>query len=88
MSKVVIGVLLLAMVASLSVGLYHLLSAPKEGHSSDKLYQSLKMRIGIWIVLFVFIVLAVKLEWIKPSNSVHPVNFNQEQQKRIDAGTP
>ncbi|MDG1904303.1 MAG: DUF2909 family protein [Arenicella sp.] len=84
MTKLIIAVLLIAMIASLGVGLYHLLSAPKAGESSDSLYKSLRLRIGIWVVLFAFLLLALKMEWIKPSNSVHPANFNAEQQKRIE----
>ncbi len=88
MSKIIIVVLLLAMIASLGFGLYHLLSSPKEGKSSDQLYKSLRLRIGIWVVLFVFILLSLKMGWIVPSNSVHPVNFNAEQQERLDTKNP
>ena len=88
MSKIIIGVLLVAMIASLGFGLFHLLKSPSEGDSGDKLYKSLRLRIGIWIVLFGFILIALKMEWIKPSNSVHPANFNQEQEKRIHENKP
>ena len=88
MPKIIIAVLLIAMIASLGVGLYHLLSAPKEGESSDSLYKSLRLRIGIWVVLFAFLLISLKMEWIKPSNSVNPANFNAEQQQRIDEANP
>ncbi len=84
MSKLVIVVLLLAMVASLGIGLFHLLKTPDENDKGDKVVKALTWRIGIWVVLFVFIFAAVKLEWIEPSNSVHPAKFNEEQQQRID----
>ena len=84
MSKVVIVVLLLAMIASLGIGLYHLLKTPDERDSGDKVIKSLTWRISIWVVLFLFILLSVKLGWIKPSSSIHPQKFNQEQQERID----
>ena len=84
MSKIVIVVLLVAMIASLGVGLYHLLKTPDERDSGDKLVKSLTWRIGIWVVLFGFILLSVNQGWIKPSNSVHPAKFNEAQQKRID----
>ena len=84
MSTIVIVVLLLAMLASLGVGLYHLLKSPDEHDKGDQVVKALTWRIGIWIVLFGFIVLAMKMGWIKPSNSVHPQKFNQEQQQRID----
>ena len=84
MTKIVIIILLIAMIVSLGIGLYHLLKTPDERDSGDKLVKALTWRIGIWIVLFGFIFLAVKLEWIIPSNSVHPVNFNKEQSQRIE----
>lgn len=84
MSTIVIIVLLLAMLVSLGVGLFHLLKSPNENDKGDNLAKALTWRIGIWVVLFVFIALSVKMGWIKPSNSVHPQKFNQEQQERID----
>lgn len=83
MTKVVIIILLLAMIASLGVGLFHLLKTPDERDSGDSLVKSLTWRIGIWVVLFVFILLAVQMGWIKPSNSVHPARFNEAQQERM-----
>ncbi len=84
MSKYVIIILMVAMVASLGLGLYHLLKTPDERDTGDKLVKALTWRIGIWIVLFGFILLSIKLGWIKPSNSVNPVEFNKAQQERID----
>ena len=84
MTKVVIIILLLAMITSLGVGLFHLLKTPDERDSGDKLVRSLTWRIGIWVVLFVFILLSVKMGWIKPSNSVHPAKFNEAQQERMN----
>ncbi len=84
MSTIVIVVLLLAMVASLGTGLFHLLKSPDEQDKGDQVVKALTWRISIWVVLFVFIVLSVKLGWIEPSNSVHPQKFNESQQKRID----
>lgn len=72
------------MVASLGLGLYHLLKKPDERDSGDKVVKALTWRIGIWIVLFGFIFTSLKMGWIKPSNSVHPERFNEEQQQRID----
>ena len=85
MTKVVIVILLVAMIISLGTGLFHLLKRPDERDSGDKLVKSLTWRIGIWVVLFGFIVLAMQMGWIKPSNSVNPVKFNEAQQQRIDA---
>lgn len=75
---------MVAMIASLGLGLYHLLKTPDERDSGDKVVKALTWRIGIWVVLFGFILLSIKLGWIKPSNSVNPDRFNQEQQQRID----
>jgi len=84
MSTIVIVVLLLAMLVSLGVGLFHLLKSPDEQDKGDKVVKALTWRIGIWVVLFTFIIAAMKLGWIKPSNSVHPQKFNEAQQERID----
>lgn len=84
MTKTIIVVLMVAMIASLGLGLYHLLKTPDERDSGDKVVKALTWRIGIWVVLFGFILLSIKLGWIKPSNSVNPDRFNQEQQQRID----
>ncbi len=83
MTKVVIIILLIAMVVSLGVGLFHLIKTPDERDSGDKVIKALTWRISIWVVLLLFIVGAMKMGWIKPSNSVHPVNYNKEQSKRI-----
>ncbi len=84
MSKIVIIVLLIAMIVSLGIGLYHLLKTPDERDSGDKLVKALTWRISIWVVLFGFILISVKMGWIVPSNSVHPLNFNKEQSERIE----
>ena len=84
MTKVVIVVLLLAMVASLVIGLKQLLKTPEETDNRNKFANALKWRIGIWVFLFSFIILAMQMGWIKPSNSPHPANFNKEQQQRLD----
>ena len=84
MNTIVIVILLLAMVGSLGVGLFHLLKTPDERDKGDQVVKALTWRIGIWVVLFGFIFLSVKMGWIQPSNSVHPQKFNEAQQKRID----
>jgi hypothetical protein len=84
MTKFVIIVLLIAMVVSLGIGLFHLLKTPDERNNGDKLVKALTWRIGIWVVLFGFIYLSIQLGWITPSNSVNPVKFNEEQQERIN----
>jgi len=83
MSKIVIIVMLVAMIAALGMGLYQLIKTPDERDKGDKLVKALTWRIGIWVVLLAFIVLSMKLGWIQPSNSVDPRNFNKEQQERM-----
>lgn len=84
MNTIVIVILLLAMLGSLGVGLFHLLKTPDERDNGDKVVKALTWRIGIWVVLFGFIFLSLKMGWIEPSSSVHPQKFNESQQKRID----
>jgi hypothetical protein len=84
MTKIVIVVLLLAMIGSLAMGLFHLLKTPDQRQSGDQVVKSLTWRIGIWVVLFGFIMLSMHMGWIKPSNSVNPAKFNEAQQQRLD----
>jgi len=84
MAKIVIVVLLILMIGSLVYAGKQLYKSSEEKTNRDKFANALKVRIGIWVVLFGFILISMKMGWIKPSNSPHPVNFNQEQQKRID----
>lgn len=84
MTTVVIVVLLIAMIVSLGVGLFHLLKAPDERDKGGKVVKALTWRIGIWVVLFGFIFLSIKMGWIVPSNSINAERFNQEQQQRMD----
>lgn len=70
------------MVLVLFQGLYHMLRAPrKDGENQKNLARALTWRIGIWVVLFAFIVISKHLGWLQPSNSIHPTNF----QKELDA---
>lgn len=73
--KILIIGLLIAMIISLFSGLFHLVKQPDNKDKGGKVVNALTWRIGIWVVLFIFIVLSMKLGWIKPSNSVHPENF-------------
>ena len=84
MTKIVIVVLLLAMIGSLAMGLFHLLKTHDQRQSGNQVVKSLTWRIGIWVVLFGFIVLSMQMGWIKPSNSVNPKNYNEAQQERLD----
>ncbi len=84
MTTFVIAFLLIAMITSLGVGLFHLLKTPDERDKGDRVVKALTWRIGISVCLFAFIALSIKMGWIVPSNSVNPVNFNKEQTERIE----
>ena len=85
MAKFVIITLVLFMVSALGVGLYYLVKTPELGDNSSNLARALTWRIGLWIVLFGFVLVSMKMGWITPSSSVHPAKFRAEQQQRLDA---
>ena len=81
--NVVIVIVFLLMVFVLFQGLYHMLKTPKNGvENQKKLVRSLTWRIGIWIVLFGFILLSKNMCWLDPSESLNPVNFQKEVDQR------
>lgn len=82
-AKIIIIILFIGMVFVLFQGLYHMLKAPRNDiEGRGKLVKSLTWRIGIWIILFAFIVLAKEIGWLNPSESMNPKNFHEEMQKR------
>ncbi len=86
MAKFVIIVLMISMITALGVGLYYLLKTPEEGDTGNNLARALTWRIGLWVVLFSFVLISIKAGWITPSASVHPANFRAEQQLRLQQG--
>ena len=81
--NVVIVIVFLLMVFVLFQGLYHMLKTPQNGvENQKKLVRSLTWRIGIWIVLFGFILLSKNMGWLDPSESLNPVNFQKEVDQR------
>lgn len=81
--NIVIIIVFLLMVFVLFQGLYHMLKTPKNGlENQKKLVRSLTWRIGIWIVLFAFILLSKEMGWLNPSESLNPANFQQEVEQR------
>ena len=81
--NIVIIIIFLLMVFVLFQGLYHMLKTPKNGvENQKKLVRSLTWRIGIWIVLFAFILLSKEMGWLNPSESLNPVNFQKEVDQR------
>jgi hypothetical protein len=61
--KLIVLLLLAAIVASLFSGLFFL---AKKDRDSEKLLKALKIRVGLSIVLIVFLVSAFSLGWIAP----------------------
>ncbi len=81
--NIVIIIIFLLMVFVLFQGLYHMLKTPKNGvENQKKLVRSLTWRIGIWIVLFAFILLSKEMGWLNPSESLNPTNFQKEVDQR------
>jgi hypothetical protein len=61
--KLVVIILLVAIVASLGTGLYHL---SRENHDSARVLKALKVRVALSLLLIVFLVASSYLGWIKP----------------------
>lgn len=59
--KIVVIVLLAAIVASLGTGLYHL---SREEHDSARVLKALKVRVGLSLLLIVFLVASYYFGWI------------------------
>lgn len=79
----VIIILFLIMIFVLFQGLYHMLKSPRNNiENQKKLARSLTWRIGIWVVLFAFIILSKEMGWLNPSNSMNPSNFQKEVDQR------
>lgn len=66
-AKFVIVVLVIGMLAALTLALKQLLSPNRD---SQKLLNALTWRISIWVFLLAFIVVAVQLKWITPSETL------------------
>jgi TRAP-type C4-dicarboxylate transport system permease large subunit len=61
--KIVVIALLIAIVASLGTGLYHL---SREDHDSARVLKALKVRVALSLLLIVFLVASYYLGWITP----------------------
>jgi hypothetical protein len=59
--KLVVIILLVAIVASLGTGLYHL---SRENHDSARVLKALKVRVALSLLLIVFLVASYYLGWI------------------------
>ena len=61
--KTVVILLLLAIVASLGTGLYHL---SRQNHDSTRLLRALKLRVALSILLVLFLLASWYFGWIRP----------------------
>ncbi len=84
MAKFVIIMLMIFMIIALGTGLFFLLKTPDENDNGSNLARALTWRIGLWIILFSFVMISIKFGWITPSSSVHPAKFRAEQQQRLN----
>jgi hypothetical protein len=66
MTTIVIAILIILMLSALGMGLYYLVRTPVEGDNGGSLAKALTWRIGIWVVLFGFILISIKAGWIEP----------------------
>ncbi len=81
--KTIIIVLFILMVIVLFQGLYHMLKADhNDPKNKGKVVKSLTWRIGLWVVLFAFIVVAKQAGWLEPSESMNPKKFHEEMKAR------
>ncbi|MDC0948644.1 twin transmembrane helix small protein [Gammaproteobacteria bacterium] len=65
--KIILVVFFIAMVASLGFAFYYMMN---DRGSSKRTVKALSFRIGIWVVLFGFLLLSIHLGWIVPSQSL------------------
>ena len=61
--KIVVIILLIAIVASLGTGLFHL---SRENHDPNRVLLALKVRVALSFVLVAFLVASYLLGWITP----------------------
>ena len=64
--KLIVLLLLAAIVASLGSGLFYL---SREDHDSPKVLRALKIRVGLSLVLILFLIGSFFLGWITPPGS-------------------
>lgn len=67
--KAVIIILIILMLVSLGSALIFMM---KGRGKTDRTVKALTWRVGIWVVLLAFILVAAKLGWLEPSNSLSP----------------
>ncbi len=68
LSKLIVGILLIAIVVSLFSGLFFLM---KDSSKSKRTLRALTMRVGLQVALIAFLLLATTLGWIHPHGINH-----------------
>lgn len=69
LTKIVAIVLLIAMIASLFMGMYYLV---KDQGRTNRTLKALTWRISIWVVLFVLLAVGAYTGFLEPSVSIKP----------------
>jgi len=81
--KIIIIALFILMVIVLFQGLYHMLKSSHDNpENRGKVVKSLTWRIGLWVLLFAFIVVSKQAGWLEPSESMNPKNLHEEMKAR------
>lgn len=66
MTEPFIVIIILAILVALGFGLIGMLRGGKQG--SDKMFKSLVTRVALSVILFIFVMFAGYMGWIKPNN--------------------
>lgn len=78
MIKIIVIVCFLLIIASLGTALYNLIVRKPEEHSKNTM-QALTLRIGLSLLLFIFVFIAFRSGWIAP----HGIGANIEQSRQV-----
>ncbi|BAS67076.1 twin transmembrane helix small protein [Bathymodiolus septemdierum thioautotrophic gill symbiont] len=65
MTEVLIVIVIIAILVALGFGLIGMLRGGKQG--SDKMFKSLVTRVALSVMLFIFVMFAGAMGWIKPN---------------------
>jgi hypothetical protein len=68
-AKSIVIILVVAMLVSLFSAMVYMI---RDRGTGTRTVKALTWRIGIWVVLFAFLWIAVKAGWIEPSISIRP----------------
>lgn len=80
MVKLIIFLLVILIIVSLGVSLFFMI---KDRGNSTRNVKSLSIRIGIWVVLLLFMFVAYQMGYLKPSNSINNYHENRLNDPQI-----